>query len=204
MLPRSVLLLWLLALGGLVPLPLLADERPDEEAEAIFAGGCFWCMEPPFDAVEGVLSTTSGYSGGDTESPSYEEVTGGDTGHYEVVRVTYDPSQVSYQRLLDVYWRNIDPLDDGGQFCDRGDSYRAAIFVADANERRLAEASRERIAERFKDPVVTEILEAAPFYPAEDYHQNYYRENPVRYRFYRATCGRDGRLRELWGDEAGG
>lgn len=204
MLRPIAVLLWLLLPAALVSLPLFADEQPPEEAEAVFAGGCFWCMEPPFDAVDGVLSTTSGYSGGDTENPSYEEVTGGDTGHYEVVRVTYDPAEVSYERLLEVYWRNIDPLDAGGQFCDRGDSYRAAIFVADAQERRLAEASRDRFAGRFKDPIVTEILDAATFYAAEDYHQNYYRENPVRYRFYRYTCGRDARLQELWGDEAGG
>ncbi len=197
-------LLWLLAVVGLALSPLAASEEPAEKAEAVFAGGCFWCMEPPFDAVDGVLDTTSGYSGGHITNPTYEDVIGGDSGHYEVVRITYDPALVSYERLLEVYWRNIDPLDAGGQFCDRGESYRSAIFVADAHERRMAEASRNRIGGRFKDPIKTEILEAAPFYAAEDYHQNYYQENPVRYRFYRYTCGRDARLKELWGDGAGG
>lgn len=180
------------------------DEGESREAVAVFAGGCFWCMEPPFDAVDGVQSTTSGYTGGHLKDPTYEQVTGEDTGHYEAVRIVYDPARVSYEELLHVFWRNIDPLDAGGQFCDRGDSYRAAIFYRNDDERILAEASRDAVAAQLDEEVVTEILPADTFYDAEDYHQNYYQENPLRYRFYRSRCGRDSRLEELWGDEAGG
>ncbi|MDN5849615.1 MAG: peptide-methionine (S)-S-oxide reductase MsrA [Nitrococcus sp.] len=173
-------------------------------ATATFAGGCFWCMEPPFDKLDGVKSTTSGYTGGHLKNPTYEQVSGGDTGHAEAIRIIYDPTKVSYQKLLDVFWHNIDPLDAGGAFCDRGDQYRSAIFYHTAAQKRLAEASRNKLeaSGRFKEPIVTEIVPAGPFYAAEAYHQNYYRKNPIRYKFYRFTCGRDRRLQELWGDQA--
>ena len=173
-----------------------------EEATAVFAGGCFWCMEPPYDQLPGVLDTTSGYSGGHTRNPTYQQVTAGGTGHYEVVRVTYDPDRISYDELLAVFWRNIDPFDDRGQFCDRGSSYRAAVFFGSEAERELAEAAKADIETRFGRTVVTGILPAAPFYAAEGYHQNYYTENPLRYRYYRYRCGRDERLRQVWGDAA--
>ncbi|MYE81875.1 MAG: peptide-methionine (S)-S-oxide reductase MsrA [Gammaproteobacteria bacterium] len=173
-----------------------------EGATAVFAGGCFWCMEPPYDQLPGVLDTTSGYSGGHTRNPTYQQVTAGGTGHYEVVRVTYDPDRISYDELLAVFWRNIDPFDDRGQFCDRGSSYRAAVFFGSEAERELAEAAKADIETRFGRTVVTGILPAAPFYAAEGYHQNYYTENPLRYRYYRYRCGRDERLRQVWGDAA--
>ncbi|MGI9416203.1 MAG: peptide-methionine (S)-S-oxide reductase MsrA [Geminicoccaceae bacterium] len=175
-------------------------------AVAIFAGGCFWCMEPPFDKLDGVIDTTSGYTGGTTVDPTYKEVTAGGTGHTEAVQVTYDPSEVTYQKLLDVFWRNVDPLDADGQFCDRGDSYRTGIFVDSEEQRQLAEQSKQALSksERFDEPIVSEIVEAGPFYPAEDYHQDYADKNPLRYLLYRTGCGRDKRLVELWGEEAGG
>ncbi len=177
-----------------------------ESADAIatFAGGCFWCMEPPFEALPGVVSATSGYTGGRTEEPSYEEVSAGGTGHAEAVRIVYDPSQVSYDQLLDVFWHNIDPSAKDRQFCDVGSQYRSAIFVHDAEQKRLAEASREalRASGRLKGPIATQIAPAGPFYPAEEYHQDYARRNPLRYRFYRNGCGRDARLREVWGADA--
>jgi len=176
---------------------------PEDRAVATFAGGCFWCMEGPFDALDGVESTTSGYTGGHVESPSYDQVSKGDTGHAEAVRVIYDPEQVGYAELLRVFWRNVDPLDAGGQFCDRGSQYRSAIFVHDAEQRRLARASEAEVEARLGDAIATEIVPAGPFYPAEAYHQDYYREHPIRYRFYRSACGRDGRLRAIWGDQAG-
>jgi methionine-S-sulfoxide reductase len=176
----------------------------DGRALATFAGGCFWCMEPPFDKLDGVLATTSGYTGGDKVDPTYQEVSAGGTGHAESVQITYDPAKVSYEQLLEVFWRNVDPLDAGGQFCDRGDQYRTAIFVHDDEQRRLAEASKQALADsgRFTQPIVTEIDTAGPFYPAEDYHQDYYEKNPIRYNFYRWNCGRDQRLAELWGEQA--
>lgn len=179
---------------------------PAGQAAAIFAGGCFWCLEPPFDKMDGILSTTSGYTGGRTERPTYEEVGQGGSGHYEAVRIVFDPAKVSYARLLEVFWRNIDPEDAAGQFCDQGESYRSAVFVLDAGQRAAAEASKAALdaAKRLRRPVVTPILEAAPFWPAEDYHQDYYLKNPIRYRFYRSRCGRDDRLKEVWGKEAGG
>ena len=176
----------------------------DGQALATFAGGCFWCMEPPYDKLDGVLATISGYIGGSTADPTYKEVSAGDTGHAEAVQVTYDPAKVSYDELLEVFWRNVDPLDAGGQFCDRGDQYRTGIFVHDDEQRRLAEASKQALEEsgRFEQPIVTEIEEAGRFYPAEDYHQDYYEKNPVRYNFYRWNCGRDARLEQLWGEQA--
>lgn len=173
-------------------------------AKATFAGGCFWCMEPPFDKLPGVVSTTSGYTGGKKVNPTYQEVSGGGTGHTEAVQVVYDPKKVSYEKLLEVFWRNVDPTDAGGQFCDRGSQYRTGIFVHDEEQKRLAEASKAALAKNkpFKQPLVTEIVPAATFYPAEDYHQDYYTKNPLRYKFYRSGCGRDARLAELWGKAA--
>ncbi len=176
----------------------------DVRERAVFAGGCFWCMEPPFDKLEGVISTTSGYIGGTVPNPSYAQVSSGRTGHTEAVEVVFAPDQVSYEQLLDIFWRNIDPLDPGGQFCDRGSQYRSAVFVGTERERQLAEASRARIQARFDQPIATEVVDDSPFYPAEDYHQDYYLKNPIRYQLYRLGCGRDGRLNALWGSEAGG
>jgi peptide-methionine (S)-S-oxide reductase len=173
-------------------------------ATALFAGGCFWCMEAAFDELPGVVSATSGYTGGHLANPSYEQVSAGGTGHAESVEVVYDPAKVSYEHLLYVFWRNVDPLTAGAQFCDHGNQYRSEIFYLDGEQQRLAEASKEALAGRFDRPIVTEIVAATTFYPAEEYHQDYYRKNPVRYRIYRTGCGRDRRLRELWGDEAGG
>jgi len=173
-------------------------------AFATFAGGCFWCMEPPYDKTEGVLATTSGYTGGETEDPTYEEVSAGKTGHAEAVRIEYDPEKVSYQTLLDLFWVNVDPTTPNRQFCDVGSQYRTAIFYHDAEQKRLAEASKERVEQELGRKVVTEIVPAGPFYPAEQYHQDYYEKNPIRYNFYRWNCGRDQRLEELWGEAAGG
>lgn len=169
------------------------------EAVAIFAGGCFWCMEPPYDKLPGVIATTSGYISGRTRNPTYEQVSAGITGHTEAVQVRYDPSKVGYQTLLDVFWRNIDPLAVDRQFCDAGSQYRSGIYPVDAVQRRLAEASKQQVAQRLKKPIATEITDATTFYPAEAYHQDYYIKNPARYRFYRFNCGRDARLKELWG-----
>lgn len=190
-----------LVLLGAVPGPAPAAEP----AVATFAGGCFWCMEPPYDKLEGVISTTSGYTGGHQENPTYGEVSAGGTGHYEALRVVYDPDRVGYQQLLALFWHNVDPLDAGGQFCDRGDQYRTAIFVHDEEQRRLAEESKRSLARAggFDRPIVTPILPAGPFYPAETYHQDYYEKNPLRYKFYRYSCGRDARLEALWGESAG-
>lgn len=178
-----------------------AKQAPARTEVAIFAGGCFWCMEPPFDRLPGVKSTTSGYIGGRTPRPTYEQVSAGRTGHAEAVLVRYDPARVSYQKLLDVFWRNIDPLAVDRQFCDIGDQYRSAIFTTGAEQRRLAEASKRKLeaSGRFRQPIATQIVPASKFYPAEDYHQDYYRRNPVRYKFYRYNCGRDQRLEQLWG-----
>ncbi len=201
-------------LAGARPGPASADSfgtaagpPPAGLAVATFAGGCFWCLEPPYDALDGVLSTTSGYTGGRTAQPTYREVGAGGTGHLEAMRVVFDPARISYERLLEVFWRNIDPFDADGQFCDRGASYRTAIFVHDADQRRSAEASKAALrADGRPDrrPIATEIREAGPFWPAEDDHQDYYIRNPVRYRFYRWSCGRDARLREVWGAAADG
>ena len=169
---------------------------------ATFAGGCFWCMEPPYDKLDGVISTVSGYTGGRTVDPTYEEVSSGTTGHAESLQVTYDPSRIGYQKLLDVFWRNVDPLARDRQFCDIGEQYRSAIFYHDDEQKRLAEASKRALEQsgRFKQPIATQIVAALPFYPAEEYHQDYYKKNPIRYKFYRYNCGRDQRLKELWGE----
>lgn len=173
------------------------------QAEAIFAGGCFWCVESAFEGLPGVVSVTSGYTGGHTERPTYREVGGHTTGHLEAVRVVYDPTQTSYGALLEVFWHNIDPTQGDGQFCDRGDSYLSAIFVATDDERRLASETKTAAAAELDEAVVTTIRDAATFWVAEDYHQDFYRTNPGRYTQYRTGCGRDRRLRELWGDAAG-
>ena len=174
-------------------------------AVATFAGGCFWCMEGPFDDLAGVVSTTSGYAGGTKDAPNYEEVSAGWTGHAESVRVVYDPKRVTYEQLLEVFWHNVDPLTKNAQFCDHGHQYRTAIFTQDEAQKAAAEASKKALdaSHRFKQPIVTEITPAGKFWPAEDYHQDFYVKNPLRYRFYRAGCGRDPRLHELWGDQAG-
>jgi peptide-methionine (S)-S-oxide reductase len=168
---------------------------------AIFAGGCFWCMEHPFDEIDGVISVTSGYTGGTKSKPTYEEVSSGSTGHAEAVQVVYDPGKVNYQKLVDVFWRNIDPLTPNAQFCDHGSQYRSAIFYVDDEQKRVAEISKEVLAKsgRFDRPIVTQIVAATAFWPAEGYHQHYYKTHPVQYKFYRYNCGRDRRLEQLWG-----
>lgn len=169
-------------------------------AVATFAGGCFWCMEPPFDKLEGVLSTTSGYTGGYIKNPTYKQVSSGKTGHTEAIQVVFDPERISYETLLQTFWKNIDPMDAGGQFCDRGNQYRAAIFYHSPEQQQLAEASKQTLAEsKFKhQSMTTEITQASEFYPAETYHQDYYLKNPLRYTFYRHNCGRDRILRQYW------
>ena len=171
-----------------------------DTAVAIFAGGCFWSIESDFDHAPGVVSTTSGYIGGHVANPTYDQVSAGGTGHAEAVQVEYDPSQVSYEKLLQVFWRNIDPVAVDRQFCDVGDQYRSAIFTTGGRQRELAEASKRKwqASGRFEQPIATEIVAATTFYPAEGYHQDYYEKNPIRYKYYRFSCGRDGRLEELW------
>ena len=187
------------ALAALLCLAAVGAADAQERARATFAGGCFWCMEPPFDKLPGVLSTTSGYTGGSTTAPTYEQVSAGRTGHAEVVEIVYDPGKVTYAQLLEVFWRNIDPLTANAQFCDVGSQYRAAIFVHDETQRRLAEESKRAVARTLGKDVVTEIVAASKFWPAEDYHQDFYKKNPVRYNLYRAGCGRDQRLEAVWG-----
>jgi peptide-methionine (S)-S-oxide reductase len=174
----------------------------EEFAEATFAGGCFWCMEKPFDQLPGVMATTSGYTGGEKAEPTYRDVSSGGTGHAEAVRVIYDPEQVTYQQLLNVFWKNVDPLDESGQFCDRGTQYRTGIFYHDAAQKQQAETSKQDLtdAKILPKPIVTQITQVSDFFAAEDYHQNYYLTNPVRYKAYRYACGRDKRLEELWGE----
>jgi len=169
--------------------------------KAYFAGGCFWCMEEAFEKVEGVLSATSGYMGGKVANPSYEEVSAGRTGHAESVEVVYDPAKVSYQKLLDAFWRNVDPITPNAQFCDHGSQYRSAIFFQTDEEKRASDTSKQAIeqSKRFTEPIVTQIVMASQFYPAEEYHQDFYKKNPVRYKFYKYSCGRAQRLEELWG-----
>lgn len=195
-----------IALAVVVPVGAGSADTGDQGyATAIFAGGCFWCMEPPFDALDGVVSTTSGYIGGSLAHPTYDQVAAGGTGHAEAVRVVYDPSRVDYRTLLDVFWRNVDPLDAGGQFCDRGSTYRTAIFTLDDTQNALALASKQALERsgRLGAPIVTEIAPAGPFFEAETYHQDYYQKNSFRYKYYRYACGRDRRLEELWGNGGG-
>jgi peptide-methionine (S)-S-oxide reductase len=188
-------LLWL----GLAVSATAQTNVSPQTARATFAGGCFWCVEADFDKVTGVLSTTSGYIGGRTANPTYEEVSRGGTGHAEVVEIVFDPAKVGFEKLLDVFWHNIDPLAKNRQFCDHGDQYRSAVFYHDDKQRSLAQASKTALQARFEQPIQTEITAAGPFYKAEDYHQDYYLKNPIRYKFYRFNCGRDARLDELWG-----
>ncbi|HKY32841.1 MAG TPA: peptide-methionine (R)-S-oxide reductase MsrB [Candidatus Polarisedimenticolia bacterium] len=195
-------------IGLLLALPLCAASPGEDPAlppatvSAVFAGGCFWCMEPPFDAIPGVAATISGYAGGSEPDPSYEQVSSGATGHREAIQVIYDPARVSYETLLEVFWTNVDPTDDSGQFCDKGRQYRTGIFTADPTQRRLAEASKAALlsSRPFGGPVTTEVLPLARFWPAEDYHQDFYKKNPAHYKAYRFGCGRDRRLDSLWGE----
>jgi methionine-S-sulfoxide reductase len=210
----SLLVLTLLA-TGLVAV-VTADKKDGDMSEskrtaavsahtelAIFAGGCFWCLEPPFEKQPGVLSVTSGYTGGHKLNPTYHEVSAGGTGHTEAIEIVFDPAQISYPQLLEILWMNIDPTDGNGQFVDRGNQYRSAIFYLNEEQRRLAEASKQELEKsgRFEKPIVTEIVAASTFYPAEDYHQDYYKKNPLRYKFYRYNSGRDRFLDQEWGDE---
>ncbi|OGW25004.1 MAG: peptide-methionine (S)-S-oxide reductase [Nitrospirae bacterium GWC2_42_7] len=173
--------------------------------KATFAGGCFWCMEHPFDEIPGVISVTSGYTGGHKKNPDYETVSAGGTGHAEAVQIVYDPAKVAYEKLLKVFWHNIDPTTKDRQFCDSGNQYRSSIFYHNEEQHKLALNSKTELEKNktFKEPVVTEIVQATEFYRAEEYHQQYYKKNPIRYKFYRTTCGRDKRLKQLWGSDAG-
>ena len=188
----------LLTACGSDPSPA-APASGGQRATAVFAGGCFWCTESDFDKMPGVISTVPGYTGGKLANPTYEQVSAGNTGHIEAVRVTYDPSKISYAELALRFMRTIDPLDNGGSFCDRGYQYRSAFFVANDTQRRIAEAAKARTAQQLKQPVATLVLPAGTFTPAEDYHQDYYMKNPIRYKSYRSRCGRDARLAEVWG-----
>lgn len=196
---RYLALLTLLIFSACTPAPPVERAQPANAATATFAAGCFWCVEEAFEKVPGVADAVSGYTGGRTDNPTYGAVTAGGTGHYEAVRVIYDPARVTYAQLLDVYWRNVDPFDPTGQFCDKGESYRAAIFPATPEEIQAAEVSRQAVAQRFGRAVTVEILPAARFYDAEAYHQDYYLKNPQAYRFYKWRCGRAQRLEELRG-----
>ena len=198
----SLAVVSVLGAGAVGPHHVLAGT--DGLATATFAGGCFWCVEADFDSVPGVVKTVSGYTGGTVDDPTYEQVTAGGTGHREAVRIHYDPERISYERLLHVFWRSVDPTDPGGQFCDRGVSYRTAIFTGTEDERRLASESRDAIERSgvLEKEVVTTIEPLGKFFPAEDHHQDYHTRNPIRYRFYRLTCRRDARVREVWGDQA--
>ena len=201
---RSLLSTALLAASFTATAATTVDVPPGH-AVATFAGGCFWCMEPPYDKLPGVVATVSGYIGGSKANPTYQEVSAGTTGHTEAVQVVYDPKKIRYEQLLEVFWHNIDPTVKDRQFCDSGSQYRTSIFYHDAAQRQAAEASKAAVekSKPFKAPIVTPIEMAGTFYPAEDYHQDYYRKNPVRYQIYRSGCGRDARLKELWGDKAG-
>jgi len=195
--------LWLAALAIGTPVPGAAQSQPAKAAtvKATFAGGCFWCMEEALDKVPGVISTVSGYMGGRVKNPTYEQVSTGATGHTEVVQIEFDPAKVNYARLLEVFWRNIDPTQKDAQFCDHGSQYRSGIFYHDEEQKRLAEASRLALQKTkpFKGEIVTEITRVAEFYAAEGYHQDYYQKNPARYKFYKSGCGREARLQQLWG-----
>jgi len=208
-------LLWITILLALTAAAAVATGKDGEKntmekttgtlEKATFAGGCFWCMEAPFDTLPGVVSVTAGYTGGSVENPTYEQVSAGRTGHAEAVQIVYDPSRIAYGKLLEIFWRNVDPTVKDRQFCDVGSQYRTGIFYHGEEQRMLAEKSKEELMKNkpFQGPVVTEITAAGPFYPAEEYHQHYYKKNPIRYTYYRTSCGRDGRLRQLWGKDAG-
>lgn len=192
------LCLWALGTGS-----GFADEAPALE-NVVFAGGCFWCVESDFDRVAGVKETVSGFTGGHVDNPSYKQVTRGGTGHIESVRITFDPAEVSFERLVHLFWRSVDPTDAGGQFCDRGESYTTAIFASSSRQHEIAELSKVKLkaSSTLKKPVVTPIRALTKFWPAERYHQNYYSKNPLRYRYYRNSCGRDKQVKTLWGKEA--
>lgn len=205
---RTLVFALITMLGSALSPALAQDAKPAAQptvgpgmAKATFAGGCFWCMEHPFDILPGVASTTSGYIGGAKKNPTYEEVSSGRTGHTEAVQVVYDPKKVSYEKLLDVFWHNIDPTVKDQQFCDHGSQYRTGIFYYDDEQKRLADVSKAALDKNkpFKAPIVTEITKAGDFWPAEEYHQDFYKKNPLRYKYYRSGCGRDSRLKELWG-----
>jgi peptide-methionine (S)-S-oxide reductase len=207
-LSRGILITLLCALCALAhaetgKVPQTAETK--KLAKATFAGGCFWCMEPPFDELKGVISTTSGYTGGHQPNPTYKEVSAGNTGHTEAVEIVFDPAQISYAELLKVFWRNIDPMTANRQFCDIGSQYRSGIFYHDDEQKRLAEASKQELEQsgRLPRPIVTEIVPASEFYVAEEYHQDYYQKNPLRYKFYRYSCGRDQVLEQIWGKSQG-
>ena len=200
--------LLLLALGLFIMPALAANQTnipsPDQHNEiAILAGGCFWCMEPPFDKIDGVISTTSGYTSGHKENPTYKEVSAGITGHTEAIQIIFDPNKISYAKLLEVFWRNIDPVAVDRQFCDRGTQYRSGIYYRDTVQEQAAKQSLQKLQQNkpFEGEITTEIAAATTFYPAEEYHQDYYIKNPLRYKYYRYSCGRDKRLSELWGEK---
>lgn len=198
----GAVLLALTAAGAKEAGPAAGDRQL---GKATFAGGCFWCMEEVFEAMDGVVSATSGYTGGHQRNPTYEEVSAGGTGHAESVEVVYDPAKVTYSKLLDYYWRNIDPTDPQGQFCDKGTQYRSAIFYHDETQKRLAEESKKAVekSKPFRGPLLTEIVPTSQFYPAEEYHQNFSQKNPLRYKLYKYNCGRAQRLQQLWGSSKG-
>jgi peptide-methionine (S)-S-oxide reductase len=192
-----------LLLGGLLVIPQGSYAKDSlQQTKATFAGGCFWCMEEAFEEVEGVASVVSGYTGGQVEKPTYEQVSAGGTDHTESIEVTFDPTRVTYQQLLEVFWQNVDPTTPNAQFCDHGNQYRTAIFYHDENQRQLIDESKQRIerAKTFPEPIVTEISPASAFYPAEEYHQDFYTKNPIRYKYYKWNCGRAKRLEQLWGN----
>lgn len=198
---RVFIITFIGCLFSLLILPSVSSATTiEKKATAIFAGGCFWCLEADFDKVPGVIKTVSGYTGGTIQNPSYENVSQGSTGHFEAVYVEYNPSEVSYQKLLNVFWHSVDPTNSTGQFCDKGDQYRSAIFYQDKKQKTLSEKSKNDLLKsgRFKN-IATTILPATTFYPAETYHQDYYQKNPIRYKYYRYRCGRDQRLKEVWG-----
>ncbi len=191
--------------AGNDPMKKTTETSAGKFEKATFAGGCFWCMEAPFDQLPGVVSVTSGYTGGKMNNPTYKQVSAGGTGHAEAVQIVYDPTRIGYAKLLDVFWHNTDPTVADRQFCDVGSQYRPGIFYHSEEQRLLALKSKEALekSKPFKEPIVTEVTKAGEFYPAEEYHQHYYKKNPIRYRYYRNGCGRDRRLKELWGDAAG-
>jgi peptide-methionine (S)-S-oxide reductase len=203
--PRLLLsAIFALTLAGAAAAQMAPLPKPGPgQAVATFAGGCFWCTESDFDKVPGVISTTSGYTGGHVANPDYEQVSAGGTGHAESVQVIYDPGKVSYQQLLTYYWHHVDPTVKDQQFCDHGNQYRTVIFVHNEEERKLAEASKKKVAAELGKPIYTEIAQAGPFYPAEEYHQDFYKKNPTKYKFYRWNCGRDQRLQQIWGAHKG-
>jgi len=198
----TVIFLGLNTAGGTDNMEKTMTEKPEKTASAVFAGGCFWCTESDFEKIEGVVEAISGYTGGRVRNPTYKEVTRGETGHVEAVKVVYDPNEITYEELLEVFWQHVDPTDPGGQFVDRGSQYRSAIFFSNQTERHIAEESKQRLAAsgRFNKPIVTDILPLEAFYPAEGYHQDYYKKSPIRYHWYRSDSGRDQFLKKTWAD----